>query len=153
MLIILTAFAVMLLCLLLQAVFVATCLRRYKRFRWTYRHTESRLEDIALLAMVMLLMMLGILVQIAIWGTVFVLIGEFDDFTTAFYHSGVNFAGLGYGDIVMSERWRPLGPLEAANGIMMFGVATAVMTAAVMEIVKSKLGLRKGDGSQGPNSG
>jgi hypothetical protein len=36
----------------------------------------------------------------------------------------------------MSERWRLLGPLEAMNGILMFGVSTAVMTAAVNYVVK-----------------
>ena len=136
MLVILTAFAVMLLCLGLQAVFVGTCVRGYTRYRSTHPGVASRLQHITLLAMVMVLMMISILVQMAIWASVFLLIGEFSDFRTAFYHSGVNFAGLGYGDIVMSERWRPLGPLEAANGIMMFGVATAAMTAAVMEIIK-----------------
>ncbi|MCY1384976.1 hypothetical protein D9M69_732920 [compost metagenome] len=48
----------------------------------------------------------------------------------------MNFATLGYGDIVMSEEWRLLGPLEAANGILMFGVSTAVMTATVSDIIK-----------------
>jgi hypothetical protein len=71
-----------------------------------------------------------------IWAGLFMLIGEFDDFSTALYHSAVNFVTLGYGDIVMSEHWRLLGPLESANGILMFGVSTAVMTAAVMDIVK-----------------
>jgi hypothetical protein len=59
--------------------------------------------------------------------------------TTAIYHSGVNFAGLGYGDIVMSESRRMLGPLEAANGVLMFGVSTAVMTGAVIDILKQKI--------------
>ena len=64
---------------------------------------------------------------------------------TALYFSAVNFATLGYGDIVMSERWRLLGPLEAANGILMFGVSTAVMTAAVMDVIKSSRALKQGD--------
>jgi hypothetical protein len=67
------------------------------------------------------------------------LLGEFDAFATALYHSAVNFATLGYGDIVMSSRWRMLGPLEAANGILMFGVSTSVMTAAVMDVIKHNL--------------
>ena len=40
---------------------------------------------------------------------------------------------LDYGDIVMSDRCRMLGPMEGANGILMFGVSTAEMTAAVIE--------------------
>jgi hypothetical protein len=130
----LTALPVILLCLLLQAIFVARCLRYYARFRQDQQHDESRWRDILLLSMVMLL--LGNFVQMAIWAALFLLLGEFGDFATALYHSAVNFATLGYGDLVMSERWRLLGPLEAANGILMFGVSTAVMTAAVIDVVK-----------------
>ncbi len=38
----------------------------------------------------------------------------------------------------MTERWRLLGPLEAVNGILMFGVSTAVITAAVLDVVKRR---------------
>jgi hypothetical protein len=36
---------------------------------------------------------------------------------------------------VLSDRWRLLGPMEAATGILMFGVSTAVMTAAVGDFI------------------
>lgn len=135
----LTGLPVMLLCLLLQAIFVARCLRYYVRFRHFQQDHESQLLDILLLSMVMLLMLLGNFVQMAIWAALFMLLGEFGEFATALYHSGVNFATLGYGDIVMAERWRLLGPLEAANGILMFGVSTSVMTAAVMDVIKHNM--------------
>ncbi|WP_349570547.1 potassium channel family protein [Azotobacter salinestris] len=124
--------AVMLVCLLFQAIFVGICVRQYVRFH--RRH--GLLQEIALLAVVMLLAMFGNFLQMAAWAWVFVLIGEFADFATALYHSAVNFATLGYGDIVMSERWRLLGALEAANGILMFGVSTAMMTAVLTRLIR-----------------
>lgn len=130
---------VMLFCLVLQAIFVTICLRQYVRFRHAQPASESQWLNIVLLSMVMLLMLLSNFVQIAIWATLFMLLGEFDEFATALYHSAVNFATLGYGDIVMSARWRLLGPLEAANGILMFGVSTSVMTAAVMDVIKHNM--------------
>jgi hypothetical protein len=138
----LIGFAMMLLCLLMQAIFVTYCLRGYARFKVKQQGDITRLEHAAMLSAVMLLMLLGNLVQMALWGGLFMLLGEFGDFETALYHSGVNYAGLGYGDIVMSEHRRLLGPLETANGIMMFGVSTAFMTAAVIEVIKqqSRLG-------------
>ena len=48
----------------------------------------------------------------------------------------MNFTTLGYGDVVMSPRFRLLGALEAANGILMFGVSTALMTAAVIDLLR-----------------
>jgi hypothetical protein len=81
-----------------------------------------------------------------IWAALFMLLGEFSDLGAALYFSAVNFATLGYGDIVMTNRWRLLGPLEAATGILMFGVSTAVMTAAVMDVLKfDSAKLRNGD--------
>ena len=132
----LTAFPVIVLCLTLQAVFVAVSLRYYAEFRQAQKNRDSQLADIKVLSAVMLLTLLGNCVQMAIWATLFMLLGEFEDFPAAFYHSSVNFVTLGYGDIVMSPRWRLLGPLEGASGILMFGISTAVMTATVIDVVK-----------------
>ncbi|SER73830.1 Ion channel [Azotobacter beijerinckii] len=132
----LTGIPAMLICLLFQAIFMALCLRQYARFRRRHDMQGRPLQQIALLALVMLLAMLGNFLQMAAWAGLFVLVGEFADFSTALYHSGVNFATLGYGDIVMSERWRLLGALEAANGILMFGVSTSMMTAALTDLIR-----------------
>lgn len=80
---------------------------------------------------VLLVLFIGHLLQFASWALLFVFLGEFQDYATAFYHSSVNFTSLGYGDIVMSERWRLLGGIEAANGVLMFGL-TASSLLAVM---------------------
>ncbi|MDE3736290.1 MULTISPECIES: potassium channel family protein [Pseudomonas] len=129
---------VMVLCLFMQSVFVAFSLRPYIHYVRGGRVHLSRWRVTLLLSAVMLVMLLGNFVQMAVWGALFLMLGEFDSFATAIYHSGVNFATLGYGDIVMTEQWRLLGPLEAANGILMFGVSTAVMTATVSDLIKHK---------------
>jgi hypothetical protein len=77
--------------------------------------------------MIMTMLFVGHMVQVAIWAVLFISLGEFSDFLTAFYHSMVNFASLGYGDIVMSEDWRLLGAIEASNGVLMFGLSAGAM--------------------------
>ena len=52
------------------------------------------------------------------------------------YHSAVNYATLGYGDIVMSPRWRPLGPLQAINGALAFGWSTAAIVTVVTPLTR-----------------
>ena len=74
-----------------------------------------------------MLLALAHLVDIALWALLYCLCGEFAEFEGAYYHSAVNFSTLGYGDIVMSIRWRLLGPLEAMNGIVMFSLSTALL--------------------------
>lgn len=127
---------VMLLCLVFQAVFITIGLREYTQRVQQAERLESAAFQIGLLALVMFLMLLSNFIQMMAWAVLFVMLGEFDTFGKAAYHSAVNFATLGYGDIVLTERWRMLGPLEAATGILMFGVSTAVMTAAIVDLMQ-----------------
>ena len=131
-------------CLMMQSLVVSYALRYYVSFRARRAHDKSTFADMWLLTAIMLITLLGNGVQVSIWGALFYFLGEFDDYGAAVYHSWVNYVTLGYGDVVMSERWRPLGPLEAANGILMFGVSTSVMTAAVFDVIKTKRGEASG---------
>ncbi|MBB2496544.1 potassium channel family protein [Aquipseudomonas ullengensis] len=123
------------LCLLLQAVMVALSLRRYVE----YRHGLSQPSPgstTLILALVMLFLLFGNFLQMALWAGLFVALDEFQSFSQALYFSGVTFATLGYGDLVLSPPRQLLSALEAANGILMFGVSTAVMTAALSDVLK-----------------
>ncbi len=133
----------MLLCLIMEAFIVVLCLRYYVRYNTraseTMKPRKGFLWDFLVLGLVMLLMMLGYFVQITLWAGLFMLLGEFEDFATSIYYSGVTFATLGYGDIVLSKPWRLLGALEAGNGVLMLGISTGVMTAAVKEVIKHNI--------------
>lgn len=91
-------------------------------------------EDARMLSIVILFLFAGHIVQFAVWALLFMLLGEFGDFTTAFYHSTVNFSSLGYGDIVMSAEWRLLGALEAANGVLMFGLSAGTILSVMQRM-------------------
>lgn len=90
--------------------------------------------DTYVISVVLLILFVGHLFQIAIWAALFMYLGEFADILTAFYHSAVNFASLGYGDIVMSEKWRLLGALEASNGVLMFGLSAGTLLAVMTRL-------------------
>ena len=79
------------------------------------------------------------LTEIALWAVVFLLCGEISTFEKAFYFSAENYTALGYGDIVLSERWRLLGPLEAINGLLLFGLSTALMFAVMSRLIANRL--------------
>ena len=76
------------------------------------------------------------LLEIALWALVFVLCGEF--LATSFYHSAVNYTLLGCGDLIMSPSWKLLGPLETANGMLLFGVSTAMIFAVIQRLVETR---------------
>ena len=69
----------------------------------------------------------------------FILLGEFSELYEAVYHSAVNFTSLGYGDVVMSTRWKLMGPLEAANGVLMFGMTSAALMAILQQLIKTQV--------------
>ncbi|HSG10299.1 MAG TPA: ion channel [Gammaproteobacteria bacterium] len=126
---------IMLVCLLLQALLFAVVIRYYMRRRILLTH-RGFLEGFLVVAGILLLLVTGILAQIAIWAFSFVLLGEFSVFSESFYHSAVNFATLGYGDLVMSDEHKLLGPLEAVNGVLMVGISTATLMLAFQDVVK-----------------
>ena len=52
----------------------------------------------------------------------------------------MNFATLGYGDIVMSEKHRLLGPIESVNGILMIGVSSAALMSILQQVTRGPHG-------------
>lgn len=79
----------------------------------------------------MSVLMIGNIIQVAFWAWLYRALDAFNDFETAMYFSGVTFTSLGYGDVVLDGRIRLLAPLQAANGLMMFGITTALFFAIV----------------------
>ncbi len=132
----------MTLCLLLQSFLLAHAIRYYAHRQETLDARTSWWSTLIVINSVMLFLLVGIFAQIAIWAVVFMLVDEFEKFAVAVYHSAVNFSSLGYGDIVMTERNRLLGPIEAVNGVLMVGVSTAALLATFQHAVRSALAAR-----------
>lgn len=121
-------------CLIVQSLLVVAAIKQY-RSRRQMLDEGCFWRNSVLIAGVMLLLIFGSLAQIGVWAVLFLLLREFPTFGEAFYHSAVNFATLGYGDVVMSDPFRLLGPLEAINGAMMIGVSTAALTAVFQNFI------------------
>jgi hypothetical protein len=135
---------VMAVCLVLQAILIAWVLAYY--LGHVSKATGSgRWGSVGVLLAVMVMLVIGNLVQVVVWACLFYALGEFQEFSDATYHSGVNFASLGYGDIVMSEKHRLLGPIEAINGVLMMGVSTAVLMSTIQDVLKKRIALTSGD--------
>jgi len=81
------------------------------------------------------------LTQIALWAAAFRWCGHFSKFDTAFYFSAQNYTALGYGDVVLPEEWRLLGPLEAVNGVLAFGLSAAVLFAMLSRLIAREFSL------------
>lgn len=131
---------VLLLNMLIQVAAIVVLIRLIMRRDEAGRLAPGFANDIRILSFVLVVLFAGHLVQVTVWAGVFLWFEEFTDFTTAFYHSTVNFATLGYGDIVMSERWRLLGALQAASGVLMFGLSTSTLFAVMNQVFQRRQG-------------
>lgn len=127
----------MVVCMVLQAIIASAAVHYYGHFEDRISRGAA-LTSLAVMIGVMVLLLVGNFAQIIVWAGLFLFLGEFDQFVDAVYHSAVNFATLGYGDIVMSEAHRMLGPLEAVNGVLMIGVSTAVLMSAIRDVMERR---------------
>ena len=126
----------MVLCLIIQSLLGALAVSFYAKMQRVQLRARSFVRTMSLLVAVMLMLVAGNLIQVVLWAALFVHLGEFTVFAEAVYHSAVNFATLGYGDIVMSDKYKLLGPLEAINGVLMIGMSTAALMAAFQDAIK-----------------
>ena len=69
--------------------------------------------------------------EIAVWALFFWWEGCLPDAETSFYFSGVTYATLGYGDVLLPKEWRMFGPLEALTGSLMVGLSIAFFFAVL----------------------
>jgi voltage-gated potassium channel len=99
---------------------------------WTRRKDRlGRLGTELLMAQLVSTLLLLHLAEAVVWALFFVLIGELPDLESAAYFSLTSYTTVGYGDVVLAEPWRLLGPLEAAVGVLMLGWSTGILVAVI----------------------
>lgn len=93
---------------------------------WPGRRAGA-LRFVTLLAGMTLTLLASISLSAWIWAFCLLSLGVFGDLETSVYFSLISFTTLGYGDIVLGKEWRILSGLAAANGLLIFGLTTAVL--------------------------
>src|SRR5262249_40474278 len=78
------------------------------------------------------------LVDIGLWTAILAQLPEFPGFASALYQSAGNYTTLGGGPVAVSAAWEKLGPVESADGMLMFGLSTAMIFAVIQRIVQTK---------------
>lgn len=73
-------------------------------------------------------------IEVSVWALFYAGSGCLPDAETAFYFSGVTYATIGYGDVLLPRPWRILAPIEGLTGILMCGLSAAFLVALVSRI-------------------
>tara|TARA_B100000378_G_scaffold225284_1_gene189083 strand:+ start:205 stop:684 length:480 start_codon:yes stop_codon:yes gene_type:complete len=72
--------------------------------------------------------------EIWLYAGFYLLVGAIAEFEAALYFSTSSYTTVGYGDLVLDARWRLLGAIEGANGLILLGWSTAFFVAIVGRI-------------------
>lgn len=81
----------------------------------------------AVLSLSLIWSLLMLTAAVWFWAISFYLMEIFLTLEEAVYFALVAFTTLGFGDVLLPEEWRLLGGLAAANGLLMFGLLTAIL--------------------------
>ena len=78
------------------------------------------------------------LLHIVLW-TTFYHWQCFPSWETAFYFSTSSYTTVGYGDVVLSQTWRTLGPVESIVGVLMTGLSVSVLFAIMTRLIEREV--------------
>ena len=90
-----------------------------------------KLMSVLALSLVWTLGMMAI--AIWLWAIAFFELQIFETYEESVYFALVAFTTLGFGDILLPQDWRLLSGLAAANGLLMFGLLTAILVETLRE--------------------
>ena len=84
-------------------------------------------------AILMIFLFSGIMVlhivETSIWAVFYYTCDLFPDFETSLYFSLTSYTTIGYGDVLLPQRWRLLGAIEGVTGVLLCGISTAFFFA------------------------
>ena len=94
-------------------------------------------------AILMILLFSGIMllhtVETGIWAVFYYTRSLFEDFETALYFSLTSYTTIGYGDVLLSQRWRLLGAIEGVCGVLLCGISTAFIFAVMSAMFQIRI--------------
>ena len=76
--------------------------------------------------------------EVIVWALAYSIVGAAPPGTDLVYFAFVNYATLGYGDVVPVPQWRLLGPMASMNGALMFGWSTAVIFEVMRKAIERR---------------
>lgn len=108
---------------------------------WLVRPPQ-RLKLLLMLVTVGIWVLSVLTVGIWMWAYVLFETGVFKSMEESLYFSIEAFSTLGLGDVVPKPEWRILAAMAAVNGLLSFGLLTALLVEALRQVRLAQLELR-----------
>lgn len=91
-------------------------------------------KSLVVILMVALATMAMMTFGVWLWAIIFERMAVFKSLEEAVYYSLVAYKTLGLGDVTLPKEQRLLGGMTAANGFLMFGLMTAMLTDTLRHV-------------------
>jgi Ion channel len=78
-------------------------------------------------------------VENCIWAAFYYGLGLFGNYETALYFSLGTYTAIGYGDVLLPQKWRLLGTLEGISGVLLCGLSTAFLFTVVNALFQFRI--------------
>jgi len=125
-------------CTILMHALALIAIVHYVRRERRLGHAGIRFwRDVTIVAATALLALTAHLAEMTAWAVLFVLCGEFLTWRRLFITLPVNYTSLtrcGHVGFMAA-----LGPLETADGMLMFGISTAMIFAVIQRLIQTRL--------------
>ena len=73
-------------------------------------------------------------IEVCLWASAYLIFAAFTDFNSSVLYSLNAVTSYGHTELVLKERWRLLGAMEALNGWLLFGLTTAFLFAVIQTV-------------------
>lgn len=134
----------------LAAMIVALCLLLHVAglllmAEWLLQHREDLERNATRIrhAILMILLFSGIMllhvVETSLWAVFYYTRALFMDFETALYFSLTSYTTIGYGDVLLPQRWRLLGAIEGISGVLLCGISTGFIFAVINAMFQARM--------------
>jgi len=95
----------------------------------------------------LILLFSGIMVlhvtETALWAGFYYSRSLFDNFESALYFSMGSYTTIGYGDVVLPQRWRLLGAIEGISGVLLCGISAGFMFAVINGMFRVRYNIKQ----------
>ena len=110
-----------------------TALLRQRGSEFRRRRSSTMWQGFGILVVVFSLFALHSL-QIWLYAFAYLLVGELHQIETAVYFSTSTFTTVGFGDVILSHKWRMLGVAESMNGFLLISWSTAFLVSLTARV-------------------
>ena len=133
------ALVIVFVCLLLHVagiLLMAEWLLRHQKY---FESSGTRIHfSILMLVLISGIMLLHV-VESSLWAAFYYTGALFPDFETSLYFSLVTYTAIGYGDVVLPQKWWLLGAIEGVSGVLLCGLSTAFIFAVMNAMFKARM--------------